>query len=223
VNGGGLVSLEMKVNGLPSAPLPPAPVRDEFDRALGPEWNYLRNPDASAYAVDGGRLVLKGSPITPGEAKSPTWVGRRQQHFGARASTELAFVPSRRGEEAGVSVYMNPTHRCELAIRLGPSGREAFVRQTVGPFISTETGVTPIPGTVPILLEVRATPLEYVFFAGSAPGALKEIGRAATRYLSSEVAGGFTGVYFGLYATGNGQASTVPAAFEYWEYEEVRD
>jgi xylan 1,4-beta-xylosidase len=44
-----------------------------------------------------------------------------------------------------------------------------------------------------------------------------------TRYLSTEVAGGFTGVYFGLYATGNGQPSTTPAYFDYIEYAPLDD
>jgi len=43
------------------------------------------------------------------------------------------------------------------------------------------------------------------------------------RYLSSEVAGGFTGVYFGLYATGSGQPASAPAHFDWFDYEPRRD
>ena len=39
------------------------------------------------------------------------------------------------------------------------------------------------------------------------------------RYLSSEVAGGFRGVYVGLYATGNGQPATAPAHFDWFDYD----
>jgi alpha-N-arabinofuranosidase len=39
-----------------------------------------------------------------------------------------------------------------------------------------------------------------------------------TRYLSSEVAGGFTGVYLGMFASGNGKISTAPAGFDWFEY-----
>ncbi len=39
-----------------------------------------------------------------------------------------------------------------------------------------------------------------------------------TKFLSTEVAGGFTGVYFGMYATGNGQRSTAPADFDWFDY-----
>lgn len=39
-----------------------------------------------------------------------------------------------------------------------------------------------------------------------------------TRYLSTEVAGGFTGVYFAMYATGNGRVSQTPAFFNWFDY-----
>jgi len=38
------------------------------------------------------------------------------------------------------------------------------------------------------------------------------------RYLSSETVGGFTGVYVGMYATGNGKASNAFADYDWFEY-----
>jgi len=39
-----------------------------------------------------------------------------------------------------------------------------------------------------------------------------------SKYLSSEVAGGFTGVYLGMFAEGNGKSKTSPAYFDWFEY-----
>ena len=39
------------------------------------------------------------------------------------------------------------------------------------------------------------------------------------RYLSSETVGGFTGVYVGLYATGNGKVCTADADYDWFEYD----
>lgn len=50
-----------------------------------------------------------------------------------------------------------------------------------------------------VMLKIEAREEHYYFFAGTREG-LTEMGCADTRYLSSEVAGGFTGVVFGLYA-----------------------
>jgi len=38
------------------------------------------------------------------------------------------------------------------------------------------------------------------------------------KYLSSETVGGFTEVYVGLYATGNGRACTANADYDWFEY-----
>ncbi|MEJ5188504.1 MAG: glycoside hydrolase family 43 protein [Breznakiellaceae bacterium] len=53
---------------------------------------------------------------------------------------------------------------------------------------------------------------------GSVP-AVHWIGEGETRLLSTEVAGGFTGIFFGLYATGNGKACQSPASFDFFEYQ----
>jgi alpha-N-arabinofuranosidase len=44
------------------------------------------------------------------------------------------------------------------------------------------------------------------------------LGSMESRYLSSEVAGGFTGVYLGMFASGNGKNSVSPAYFDWFEY-----
>lgn len=37
-------------------------------------------------------------------------------------------------------------------------------------------------------------------------------------FISKEIAGVFTGVFFGMYATGNGKAANTPAHFDYFNY-----
>ena len=136
-----------------------------------------------------------------------------------RAATRLEFAPSRDGDEAGLSVYHNPTHRYDIGVRKGPGGREVFVRQTIGPFMSVVTASKPLPAAGAVVLEVRATPTEYELSFTPDGGTAVSLGRASTRYVSSEVAGGFTGVYFGLYATGSGQPASAPAQFDWFDYE----
>ncbi|MFV2172230.1 hypothetical protein ACFHW2_12410 [Actinomadura sp. LOL_016] len=51
------------------------------------------------------------------------------------------------------------------------------------------------------------------------PGPLVPLGAPVDGdMLSSQVAGGFTGVYIGLYATANGRASRNHADFDWFEY-----
>ncbi|GHT12699.1 hypothetical protein AGMMS4956_07700 [Bacteroidia bacterium] len=46
----------------------------------------------------------------------------------------------------------------------------------------------------------------------------KELGKLDTRYLSTEVAGGFTGVMIGLYASSNSKPSKAKAFFDWFDY-----
>ena len=85
--------------------------------------------------------------------------------------------------------------------------------QAVGPLRSEEIGAGDV------VLTVEASPLEYEFFYETPGGARRSLGKAATRDLSSEKVGGFTGVYVGMYATGNGKESTTPADFDWFEYD----
>jgi xylan 1,4-beta-xylosidase len=45
----------------------------------------------------------------------------------------------------------------------------------------------------------------------------------STRELSSAVAGGFLGVWVGMYASGNGRASAAVADFDWFEYRNLDD
>jgi len=228
VNGGRPAGLEVAASVLPPAePAAAAPARTRFDAPPGLAWNFLRNPDRAAYSTTErpGWLTLHGGATTLGEAASPTWLGRRQEHFSARAATLVDFVPGRDGEEAGLSVYMNPDHRYEIGVRRAGGRREVFVRQRVGTRLEAVTAKAAVDGTGPVRLQVDATPSEYRFSFGTeaggaaGPPAMQSLGTAETRYLSSEVAGGFTGVYLGLYASGGGRPATAPARFQWFDYE----
>jgi alpha-N-arabinofuranosidase len=71
----------------------------------------------------------------------------------------------------------------------------------------------------PIELRIVAEREQYVLQYVLSGGSPVEVARVETRYLSKEVAGGFTGVYFGMYATGNGKRSESAACFDWFDYE----
>jgi alpha-N-arabinofuranosidase len=110
--------------------------------------------------------------------------------------------------------------RYDLAVRRGPNGREAVLRRRLHGE-SRIVGRQPL-GDGPLRLEVEATRSRYLFRAG-AKANLAPMGTLPTRALSAESisASGpmcFTGVYIGLYATGHGRRSSVPADFDWFDY-----
>jgi alpha-N-arabinofuranosidase len=223
VNEAKVVSPSMSVRGLPAHPWPPPPVRDDFASPLGPEWTYLRNPAKASYSLDErpGWLTLRGTAVSLDATASPTWVGRRQQHLSCTAGARLDFVPGRDGEEAGLTVYRNPEHRYEIAVGRAGGRRRVFVRQTIGPSLQAITASAPVEGDGPVVLRVEAKPEAYSFSfgLGEAPSTWTPLGTTPTRFLSTEVAGGFTGAFLALYAFGAGQPASVPARFDWFDYE----
>ncbi len=54
--------------------------------------------------------------------------------------------------------------------------------------------------------------------AGIAP---IHMGSAETKNLANETIGGFTGVFIGMYASGNGKPNTNPADFDWFDFKEI--
>jgi xylan 1,4-beta-xylosidase len=208
-------------------PPSPAPVSDDFDKPLGAAWSFIRNPVRASFSTDARRgwLTLRGTAVALDQDKgtSPTFVGRRQEHLRARMAARIDFAPARDKDEAGLVLYRAPRHRFEIGVRASGNGggREVFVRQTVGAYISTVTASAPAPGKDPVVLQIDAEPTRYTFSWGPSAEKLQKLGAAEPRFLSSEVAGGFIGTYVGMYAfapDGAGAAPS-PAAFDWFDYE----
>jgi alpha-N-arabinofuranosidase len=111
---------------------------------------------------------------------------------------------------------MNETHHYEIAVARRHGQRVVIVRRTIGS-LSAEVAAHPArPG--PLCLSIHADRDRYHFAFGPDEQALETVAQGETRYLSTEVAGGFTGVYLGLYATGGGTRSARRAHFDYADY-----
>jgi xylan 1,4-beta-xylosidase len=221
----GRIQIEFNAETLPINEWPARQPRDDFNEAhLGMTWNYLRNPDMKNYSLSErpGWLRLKGSPATINDIASPTFVGRRQQHFNTRISTLVDFVPNADGDEAGLTVLMNDRHHYEIAITCRQGKRQVIVRRRIGS-LEVVVASQPVDSNDPLTLMVDSDKEWYTFKFKDAAGEVVEMAKAETRYLSIEVAGMFTGVYAAMYATGNGKECSVPADFDWFEYQSLPD
>ena len=218
VNGGKPVEVSMTSAALPSpAPWPRAPVRDEFDaRRLAVHWVHLRTAAAGLWSLEErpGVLRLKGSERTLDEVATPAFVGRRQEHFRVRVAAEVEFAPAGEGQAAGLVLRQNEDNHYLLRIVGAGSRRAELVTRVKG---ETKVVAAQPLGGGPVTLQVEAFPDRYDFGVRSGNGALRAIGSAPTQPLSTEKAGGFTGVYFGMYASG--PQPMPPADFGWFDYE----
>ena len=95
-----------------------------------------------------------------------------------------------------------------LVTRTGEGG-------TVVRLTTRETGVDTVRGELavrpgPLRLGVRTSGQDYVFSVTQEPEGRRDVGTVDGRFLSSQVAGVFTGVYLGPYARGPGAARARP-------------
>ncbi len=217
---GGRIELEHETS-LPLERAPDVAARDDFDGGtLSHAYNYLRNPDTSLYSLEErpGYLRLRGAASGLDDLGSPAWIGQRQRHFQARITTCLEFEPGAEREEAGLVVRMDERHHYEVFVTRRWGVPSAVLRRRIGGLVA-EVATRPLPpGASRVVLSIDAEESKYTFSFGADESALEPLGEAETRYLSTEVAGGFTGVYFALYATGNGAPSSQPADFDWFEY-----
>ncbi len=222
VNGDGTVTLDMQVATLPQCPVDALPVRNDFDAdKLGFEWQYIRNPirDNYSLAERKGALRISVSPHTLDEAKPVSAVLRRQTEHDFCATTSLDLNAQHDNEEAGITLIQNNSHHYDLLLAKNGDKYQVQLRVKLGSisYVAARQDVE----TDKVLLKITGTPYQYTFYYATPNNEnnFVELDRMDTRYLSKEVAGGFTGVMIGLYATSNGKPTQAKAYFDWFDYE----
>ncbi|UWE10958.1 glycoside hydrolase family 43 protein [Actinacidiphila bryophytorum] len=198
----------------PLQPWPAEPVRDDFDLAqLHPRWISPRHRPARDVTTGerAGWLTLhaRGDSL---DRTDTAFAGRRQQHLACDVRT-LADPAEGRG---GLAVRLDEDHHYEIEATPG----QVAVLARVGP-LRTAVAIREVPaGPVVLALRVRPQPPgdartgpdTLAFGTEDADGVFTELAALDGRYLSTEVAGGFTGRVIGMYAA----AGTVH--FDWFDY-----
>ncbi len=180
---------------------------ENTDAAL--DWCFLRRPDMENYDFFPGGLALRGSAVPLDEAGSPTFAALRQKGFDFVLSVDV----DAEGGEAGVTAYMCENEHYDLALRQRPDGWEAALKLNIGGVRHTQAAL-PLPAGRARLI-IRADSMTYKFYVNQ-DGTERPLGVGRAKYLSSEVAGGFTGVMLGLYAVGEDRAVFRDLRIEYF-------
>jgi beta-xylosidase len=182
-------------------------VKDDFDaHTLAPYWMFMRTVDERWYDLDSvpGSLVIHARHEAIQDRGHPSFIGRRQQHISATASTAVHFVPDRPGDLAGLVAFQNETHNYVLAV--------ARTADTTVVQLEMRNG-TAVPDSVIARIPVRLSPRDpvelridarggrYDFYYAQRHGAWRPVARDADgTILSSKKAGGFVGTVIGMYA-----------------------
>ncbi len=198
------------VRARPDLPAAPAPEwqgwREEFDKALSPEWIGLRTPgEAERIVVAGGALQIAAGPAAAGSFGRLAFVGRRLRHHQAEFVTAIDFAPVRGGDFAGLLAFMDENHflaagkeRGRMVVRL----RTAAEQGTSGVIVAEAP--LDAAGPVELKLALDGGTARVFWRAGRAAGGAGEWqavgGPINVEPLASVHAGLFTGLVVGPYA-----------------------
>lgn len=166
-------------------------------------WCYLRHPHTENYELSKKAFVLHGTDITLEETDSPTFIGLRQRDFDFTLSVELTLDK----DEAGVTVYSCENEHYDLALIRNEQGCQAVLKFNVGPAKHIQKTVELPTDKARLLIQGESCKYSFAVAWDSPDGHMElPLGSADSKYLSSEVSGGFTGVVIGLYAIGSNTA-----------------
>lgn len=160
-------------------------------------WEYIRDYHKENYRFENQALYLTGTEITLDDTDTPTFVGIRQSEF----QTDLLVKVQSEAKEAGVTFYMDECQHYDLYLDKAAGSLKAALRLHIGDAVCVKNTLDLPPECEKegAYLHVVSNPDNYIFYVIAGE---KEhyLGSARCKYLSSEVAGGFTGVVMGLYA-----------------------
>ena len=218
VNGNGAVYDKMTCPTLPLKPFPEKASKIDFNETqLDLQWNYVQAPAESNFSLTErpGYLRLKGAAETLTTGKTSTFVGKRVTDLNFTAETQLEFNPVNENEEAGIILLNNGTH-FDLVVKEEHGRRYLVAKLQFGSV--TYQSKKAVLKRGPVTLKVKGEISVYSFEYSQNGEPFNEIQKIESRYLSTETVGGFTGVYVGLYATGNGKTSEAHADYDWFEY-----
>ena len=212
----GITPVEIETDRIPDSVVQKRKLVETFaNTKLEKEWVYLRNPQKEWYDFNEERLMMKPSSMTIEETvKSPAFLAIRQREMEGTVQVRVKMTEG----EAGISMYMNEEQHYDLFIRKKGDKYEVVKRSAIG-WVSCEQNVVEIDEKGEALLEIGLTNLDYYFSCvvenGEGEAVKHDLGKLQTRYLSSEVACGFTGVMIALYA----QSEVETEAVEFREFQ----
>ncbi len=125
------------------------------------------------------------------------WVGRHQEQLVVEFQATLS-LPEHDGE-VGLTTFLNAKHHYEIGVERKADKKYLFFRRQIGSLVKMEAYQE--IHAEQIKFSLSGTPDEYRFAYLVEKGELVLLGKGETSYLTTEVAGVFTGIFLGFFAT----------------------
>ncbi|WP_337103097.1 glycoside hydrolase family 43 protein [Paenibacillus sp. YIM B09110] len=185
---------------------------DDFNESyLKKHWNFIRSSSKVKWSLEErlGWLALYGSESKLTGKETPAFIGRRQRHWNCDITVRMEYHPAD-GEDAGLVAFMDDKYHYAIGLTSINGILKITLRRQIAS-MRVEVHSLPLQGSI-VDLRIEALPEKYRFYFKEANHDWQLLGEAESHLISTEVAGGFTGVYFGMY----NQSSTENKAYFDW-------
>ena len=219
VNGTGTADLQKQIATLPQVEVPALPMNRLAFGDKEPYFLHLNTPIEENYQfVRDTVLRLKPTRVSLDEAGTPTFMAIRQDKFDFRLDSEVSLSSATLSDYAGITVYMENNAHADIFLRQEKSKtkQSIVVEYTLYGLKYKACEVEVKKG--PVQLRVDGNKTEYKFYYRDEKGKWVDAGTLDTRLLSTETAGGFTGVTLGMFAVSPKGGGFSYADFKYFRY-----
>lgn len=182
---------------------------DDFEEEkLKPEWNFIRTPSEKWYELKDKSLFIQARGINIADIGNPSFLGRRVQFANSHFTVALS-LEKEKDMEAGIVMFQNEKFFYKMVVQQVADSSFLVVSSAAENFLKA-----PIrkykPGKT-IYLKIKAMESEVFCEYSLNNKTWIPLGLVLDgKKLSTKTAGGFTGVYYGLYAY-----STLPSVARY--------
>lgn len=161
----------------------------------GLRWCHLRGFQKENYRFVDGGVHLRGNRFGLDDVDEPTFLGVRQSEF----DTSLRVTVSGDSQEAGVTFYLSEDHHYDVAVLSEEGKKKLILRLCIGDAKSVVAERELPQNQSNTMIHIESQPDKYTFYGQCGEEEIL-LGTARSKYLSSEVAGGFTGTVMAMYA-----------------------
>jgi alpha-N-arabinofuranosidase len=198
--------------------------KDDFNtNQLALEWMFLRAPKSPWYSLSDktGSLTLQVRPEQCKDYVNPSFIGHRQQHLNSAVSTSINFAAEKENEKAGLLIFQNEEHFYFLckSIMNGEPVVQLYQSTVRDSSMNLLTSKTLDRSVNDLQLKIESKGDQYIFYYATQQGEWISMDQILdAKFLSTQVAGGFVGCIYAMYATSLGEESQAKASFDWFEY-----
>lgn len=195
--------------------------KDDFDQPdLRLDWNFIRTPKEKWYELKDNSLIVQARSVSIKDKGNPSFIGRRLQHANAEMTTCVKLEQGK-DMEAGLVAFQNENYLYKLVVE-EKEGKYFLGLSSPGPnavtILKAYNEITDYqPGNY-IYLKMTVIGKKLICYYSLNNQKWIDFGTEDATKLSTSIAGGFVGAYFGLYAFAQSPAT---ATFDWASYQKI--